>query len=96
MKKDWFATFLPIWALGSVAWITAGFIIYPDAWARPLLGAKWELQQPMMADLTIVDWPIAGALAIIVGPTVVALVVAIAIAATQQRRERRRNPAPYR
>ena len=95
MNKNWFDYFLPIWALGTIVWVTAGCILFPDSWSRPVFSTDWALEQPAIFDVTSVDWEVARQLAIVVGPTVVSFLVAFTIMAAQRIAEKRRTPPPF-
>lgn len=96
MKKDWLATFLPIWAIGTLVWMTLGFIYFPDAYGRPLIANTWALNVPKIYDPTNLDPVVALQLGLIMGVPVLAISVALCIAFAQQVRAKRgAPPAPY-
>jgi hypothetical protein len=84
MKRDWLNIFLPIWALGSVAWVIVGFVLLPQAFRKPLLYSSNAVWTTTLFDLTHVDMEVARALAIVLGPPGIAITVALTIVAIEQ------------
>ena len=87
--KDWLRIFLPIWALGTVAWITTGFILIPESFRRPLLYSSRAAWTSTLFDPTNLDTEVARALAIVLGPPVLAIVIALLVVAVEQVRGKR-------
>lgn len=81
MKRDWLDRFLPLWALGSVAWIVVGFVRWPIAYQRPMLYSRNAVWTTTLFDLTSVDMEVARALAIVLGPPTVLILGALALVA---------------
>ena len=87
--KDWLRIFLPLWALGTVAWITIGFILLPEAFRRPLLYSTRAAWTSTLYDPTNLDMEVARALTIVLGPSVLAVVIAVLVVAVEQVRRKR-------
>ncbi len=98
MKRDWLNVFLPLWALGSVAWVITGFVLLPIAIRRPVFYSPHAVWTSTLFDVTEVDWEVARALAIVIGPPGIAIIVALAVVACEllwgSRREQPRPGAP--
>jgi|GEM_PF-5744482 len=77
--KDWLGVFLPLWAVGTVAWIIAGFVMVPESFRRPVLYSANGVWTTRGYDLVNIDWEVARALAIVLGPPIVILIVALTI-----------------
>ncbi len=82
--KDWLRIFLPIWALGTMAWITTGLILLPEAFRRPLLYSSSAAWTSTLYDLTSLDMEVARALTIVLGPPALAVVIAMLVVAVEQ------------
>lgn len=93
MKRDWLSIFLPLWVLGSLAWVITGFIMFPIAFRRTLFYSPNAVWTTTLYDLKLVDMEVARALAIVIGPPTVLIVIALTIVAAEliwgNRRERK-------
>ena len=87
--KDWLRIFLPIWAFSTVAWITTGFILLPEAFRRPLLYSSRAAWTSTLYDPTNLDMEVARGLAIILGPPTLVIVIALLVVAVEQFRGKR-------
>jgi hypothetical protein len=85
--RNWLDVFLPLWAVGSMVWVTAGFIILPDAFRRPLLNSPHGIWTTSGFDLVLIDWKAAHALLIVIGPPTAAILIALAVVMGQHLRQ---------
>lgn len=83
MKRDWLNVFLPLWAVGSVAWTITSFTLLPIAFRRPLLYSPHGVWTSTLFDVTTVDWEVARALVVVIGPPVLAIVIALTVVACE-------------
>jgi hypothetical protein len=90
MRNDWVGRFLPFWALGTVAWITVGFVLAPDAFRLSLFADDGTVWQTSGFDHLVLNWHVARLLASIVAPPVVVALLVLVIAVVTGRREARR------
>ena len=85
--RNWLDVFLPLWAVGSTVWVTAGFIMFPDAFRRPLLTSGNGVWVTSNYDLQTIDWKAAHALLIVIGPPTAAILIALAVVMGQHLRQ---------
>jgi len=84
MKRDWLNIFLPLWALGSIAWVIVGFVMLPIAFRKPLLYSPNAVWTTTLFDVTKVDMEVLRALVVVIGPPGIAIAVALTIVAVEQ------------
>ena len=77
--KDWLNVFLPLWVVGSIAWMIGGFVMLPTAFRQPVLYSANGVWTTRGYDPVNIDWDVARALAIVIGPPVVAIVIALMV-----------------
>ena len=90
--KDWLRIFLPIWAVGSVVWMVAGFVLLPNSYRKPVFYSANGVWTTSGYDPTNIDYEVARSLAIVIGPPLLAIAVAMAIVFYETMWGRRRSP----
>jgi hypothetical protein len=99
MKRDWLDIFLPLWAVGSTAWVITGFSLLPVAFRRPLLYSPHGVWTSSLFDVTRIDWEVARALSIVIGPPGLVVIIAMIVVACEMiwgRRRPKPRPGAYR
>ena len=88
MNKDWFATFLRLWALGSIDWIGVGFYLLPASYQQPLFGRGQELYIGTIYDVSAIDYDVLWKFLVVLGVPNIVLLVVFVIAGYQHIRNK--------
>ena len=82
--KDWLRVFLPLWVLGTIAWLATGFILMPEAFRRPVFYSPSGAWTSTYYDPTTINFGVLRALSIVIGPPILVVLIAIVVVAVEQ------------
>lgn len=94
MKKDWFASFLRIWMLGSILWVGLGFYLLPTSFQRPIFGPGPDVFMGTMYDTAAIDYEVLWQFLVVLGVPNFLLLIVLTIAGYQHIRNKPRMPEP--
>ncbi|MCX7380116.1 MAG: hypothetical protein NT133_01575 [Alphaproteobacteria bacterium] len=88
MKKDWFATFLPLWMWGSIVWIAAGLYLLPTSFQRAVFGSSHGVYIGRAYDMTAIDYEVLWQFMVVLGTPNILFLVVFTIAGYQHIRSK--------